>query len=322
MSKQKKILITGANGFLAGALTQSLAKSYPLVLALRSEHKLASIDNAETVIVGDVNATTDWSRALTDVDVVIHCAARAHIMKDEMADPLAEYRKVNVDGSMNLARQALEAGLRRFIYISSVKVNGESTNGRLPFTEKDIPAPEDAYGISKLEAEQALIELTKNSGMDLVIIRPPLVYGPGVKANFLSLIKLSSIPIALPFGLVHNKRSMVFVGNLVDFICACIEHPSAANEVFLVSDGEDISLKELITHIRKALGRRANMLPVPVFLLNLLGIITGKKAVIDRLVGDLQLDSTKAQSLLGWKPPFSVQQGIEQTVPDIKNRNK
>lgn len=259
---------------------------------------------------------------MTDVDVVIHCAARAHIMKDEMADPLAEYRKVNVDGSMNLARQALEAGLRRFIYISSVKVNGESTNGRLPFTEKDIPAPEDAYGISKLEAEQALIELTKNSGMDLVIIRPPLVYGPGVKANFLSLIKLSSIPIALPFGLVHNKRSMVFVGNLVDFICACIEHPSAANEVFLVSDGEDISLKELITHIRKALGRRANMLPVPVFLLNLLGIITGKKAVIDRLVGDLQLDSTKAQSLLGWKPPFSVQQGIEQTVPDIKNRNK
>lgn len=319
MSKDTQILLTGATGFVGKALMKSLENNpqYNVTGLCRVLPKKVEVTNL--VALGNL-ATVDFAQVLQDKSVVIHAAARAHIMRDEVADPLAEYRKVNVEGTVRLAKQAIDAGVRRFIYISSIKVNGESTTHRMPFSAVDKSMPEDAYGISKDEAEQALKKITEGSSMELVIIRPPLVYGAGVKANFLSLIKLSAKPIPLPFGLVQNKRSMVYVGNLVDFILRCIEHPAAANQTFLVSDGKDLSLKKLIAYIRQALGRPAWLAPVPLTLFKIAGKLTGKSGVVDRLIGDLQVDSSKAQSLLGWKPPFTVQQGIEQTVLDFKNK--
>lgn len=243
-------------------------------------------------------------------------------MRDEVADPLAEYRRVNVDGTMNLARQALAAGVKRFIYISSIKVNGESTSGGFPFSELNDPLPEDQYGLSKHEAEQQLRQLALNTGMEFVIIRPPLVYGPGVKANFLTLLKLAATGLPLPFGLVNNQRSMIYVENLVDFIIHCAHHPAAANQTFLISDGEDVSLRSLISHIRLAMKRPLRLFPVPVFLFKWAGVLTSKLGVVDRLVGDLQVDSSKAMALLSWAPPFTVKQGIAATVADFMNKDK
>ena len=319
MSKDTQILLTGATGFVGTALMKSLETNSQYNVTGLCRILPEKVEAANLVALGDL-ATADFAQILQDKTVVVHAAARAHIMRDEVTDPLSEYRKVNVEGTVRLAKQAIDAGVKRFIYISSIKVNGESTTHRMPFSAADKSMPEDVYGISKDEAEQALKKITEDSGMELVIIRPPLVYGTGVKANFLSLIKLSAKPIPLPFGLVQNKRSMVYVENLVDFILRCIEHPAAANQTFLVSDGEDLSLKKLIAYIRQALGRPAWLVPVPLNLFKIAGKLTGKSGVVDRLIGDLQVDSSKAQSLLGWKPPFTVQQGIEQTVLDFKNK--
>lgn len=312
------ILLTGATGFVGSALMQAFSeKSNAKVTGLC--RFLPNVAADHLVAMGDLT-TADFTEVLQGKSVVIHVAARAHIMRDEVADPLAEYRRVNVDATLRLARQAIEAGAKRFIFISSVGVHG--LNSVSPFSEKLAPNPHDPYTVSKLEAEQKLAELVKNTSMELVIIRPPLVYGGAAPGNFLSLIKLSSKPIPLPFGMVNNKRSMVYVGNLVDFIIRCVDHPAAANQTFLISDGEDVSLKGLITYIRQALGRAAWLVPVPVSLFKLAGKLTGKTGVVDRLVGDLQVDSSKARNLLDWQPPFTVQQGIEQTVLDFKNRNK
>src|SRR5690606_19501036 len=211
---------------------------------------------------------------------------------------------------------------KRFVYISSIKVNGESTTSMAAFTETDSAKPEDPYGVSKHEAEEGLRLLAQETGLEVVIIRPPLVYGPGVKANFLSLIKLSATKLPLPFGAVNNHRSMVYVGNLVDLIVRCINHPAAANQTFLVSDGEDVSLRNLVTYIRLCFGRSPRLLPVPVGLFKLAGALTGKRGVVDRLVGDLQVDSTKARALLEWAPLFTVTQGIEATVADFMSKDK
>ena len=313
------ILLTGSTGFVGSALLHELQKlsGYSVICAAR---KKASDVVYPSVEVGNIDSETDYSEALIGKDVVIHPAARAHIMKDEVADPLAEYQKVNVAGSENLARQAAAAGVKRFIYISSVKVSGESTSGKVPYTESMTAAPEDAYGQSKYEAEEALKKIAEETGMELVIIRPPLVYGPGVKANFLSLLKLSKLSVPLPFGLVNNQRSMIYRENLVDFIIQCIDHPNAANQTFLISDGHDLSLSNLIRTIRKAMNKPAWLLPVPISLFKLAGKLTGKTAVVDRLVGDLQVDSSKAQRLLGWKPPYTVEEGIKATVADFNNR--
>jgi len=315
------VLLTGSTGFVGSALLAELKKlpEFHVVSAVRSA---VSPPSDDVVVVGNIDGTTDYSSALNGVDVVVHSAARAHIMRDEVSDPLAEYRKVNVEGTLNLAKQAVAAGVKRFVYISSIKVNGESTTSMAAFTETDSAKPEDPYGVSKHEAEEGLRLLAQETGLEVVIIRPPLVYGPGVKANFLSLIKLSATKLPLPFGAVNNHRSMVYVGNLVDLIVRCINHPAAANQTFLVSDGEDVSLRNLVTYIRLCFGRSPRLLPVPVGLFKLAGALTGKRGVVDRLVGDLQVDSTKARALLEWAPLFTVTQGIEATVADFMSKDK
>ncbi|MDH1213489.1 SDR family oxidoreductase [Pseudomonas chengduensis] len=316
-----KVLVTGSTGFVGSVLLAELKKlsDCRVVSAVRSAVSPASDD---FVVVGNIDGTTDYSAALHGVDVVVHVAARAHIMRDEVADPLAEYRKVNVEGTLNLARQAVAAGVKRFVYISSIKVNGESTTGLPAFTESDSVKPEDPYGVSKQEAEEGLRLLAQETGLEVVIIRPPLVYGPGVKANFLSLLKLSATGVSLPFGAVNNHRSMVYVGNLVNLIVCCIQHPAAANQTFLVSDGEDVSLRNLVTYIRLCLGRSPRLLPVPVGLFKLAGALTGKRGMVDRLVGDLQVDSSKVRTLLGWVPPYTVEQGIAATVAVFMSKDK
>lgn len=313
MNNHLRILLTGATGFVGGALLKKL----PNVVVLG---RSCPANFTGQYFKHELTADTDYAESLKVVDVVIHCAARVHIMNELVKCPLKAFRDVNVDATLKLARQAAEAGVRRFIFISSVKVNGESTTGLPPFKSSDVEKPEDPYGISKGEAEFALKELCKNTGMELVIIRPPLVYGRGVKANFFNLLKLSNTWLPLPFGGVNNKRSMIYLGNLVDFIICCVDHPKAANQTFLISDGEDLSLKGLIRYTRQTMGKPIWLLPVPVGLFKWLGKLTGKSTVIDRLVGDLQVDSRKAQELLEWSPPYSVQQGISDTVADFNNR--
>lgn len=313
------VLLTGSTGFVGSALLSELKKlpDFRVVSAVRTTVSPSSDD---VVLVGNIDGTTDYSSALHGINVVVHAAARAHIMRDEVADPLAEFRKVNVEGTLNLAKQAVAAGVKRFIFISSIGVHG--LNSSRPFKETDSEAPHDAYAISKYEAEQGLRKLANETGLEVVIIRPPLVYGGGAPGNFRSLINLASKPVPLPFGSVNNHRSMVYVGNLVSFIIRCIQHPAAANQTFLVSDGEDVSLRELVTYIRLCLGRSPRLLPVPVWLFKLAGAVTGKQGVVDRLVGDLQVDSSKASTLLEWAPPFTVSQGIEATVADFMSKEQ
>ena len=264
--------------------------------------------------VGELGSSTDWTACLQGVGVVIHCAARAHVMQDETGDPLLEYRRVNVQGTLALAEQAVKAGVRRFIYISSIKVNGERTASNIPFHAEDIPAPEDAYGISKLEAEQGLLALARNTGTEVVIIRPPLVYGPGVKGNFASMVSWVRKGMPLPLGAVHNKRSLVAVENLVDFIALCANperSPRAANEVFLISDGEDVSTTELLRKVASAYNVAPRLLPIPVLWIQTTARLLGKRAVADRLLGSLVVDSSKARDLLGWKPVVSMDEQLK-----------
>ena len=309
MSGYSNLLVTGATGFVGHALYEQLLKQerYKVTTALRSA---VSFNRSESHIVGEFSEATDWSAAVANQHVVIHVAARAHIMKDEEADPLADYRRVNVDGTLNLARQAAAAGVKRFIFISSIKVNGELTSVGHPFTSDDKPAPGDAYGISKYEAEQGLQNIAEESGMEVVIIRPPLVYGPQVKGNFASMINLVEKGFPLPLGSIHNQRSLVALDNLVDLIITCIDHPAAANQVFLAGDGQDLSTTELLRGVAKAAGKPLRLIPVPASLLMFAATLIGKKAMAQRLLGSLQVDSSKARDLLGWEPPITVEEGL------------
>ncbi len=309
------LLVTGGTGFLGQALLQKLLVSgrHPLIAAVR-RNKTDFPAEVRVEWVNELGSSTDWTACFQEVEVVIHCAARAHIMKDETSDPLLEYRRVNVQGTLALAEQAVKAGVRRFIYISSIKVNGERTASNIPFHAEDIPAPEDAYGISKLEAEQGLLALARNTGMEVVIIRPPLVYGPVVKGNFASMVRWVLKGMPLPLGAVHNKRSLVALENLVDFIALCADperSPRAANEVFLISDGEDVSTTELLRKVASAYNVAPRLLPIPVLWVQTTARLLGKRAVADRLLGSLVVDSSKVRDLLGWKPVVSMDEQLK-----------
>jgi nucleoside-diphosphate-sugar epimerase len=308
------ILLTGANGFVGRAILKTAQqRSIKIRPAYRSLDSVKG--QPEAAFVSGLDSAADWFKALQGVDVVIHTAARAHVRREAALDPLAEYRRVNVQGTLNLARQAAAAGVRRFVFISSIKVNGEATALGHSFTADDSPAPEDAYGVSKAEAEAKLRQVARETGMEVTIIRPPLIYGPGVKGNFVSLINWVGRGLPLPLGAVtHNRRSLVGLDNLVDLILVCVDHPKAANQIFLVSDGEDLSTVDLLRKISVALGRPARLLWVPLELITFMAGLVGKEAISQRLLGSLQVDIHKTCDLLNWKPPASVDEGMRRTV--------
>lgn len=304
------VLLTGATGFVGIALALELKNSgYEVVSAVRESR---SADRQ--VSVGNIDGDTDWTQALAGCEFVVHLAARAHIMRDHAADPLSAYRCVNTEGTLNFARQAVAAGVKRFVFISSVKVNGEQTLLGRPFSESDAPAPQDAYGQSKHEAEVGLLSLAASTSMEVVIVRPPLVYGPGVKANFGALIRAVRRGYPLPLGSVNNQRSFLGIDNLVDFIGVCLKHPAAANQTFLVSDGHDMSTTELVRGMAHAAGVPLYLWSVQVRTLILVANLLGMGGSIQRLCGNLQVDSTKARHLLGWVPPVSVDESLRRAM--------
>ncbi len=272
-----------------------------------------AMPDSDSFLVGDIGPQTDWAGALADCSDVVHLAAHVHVMGGSARDVASDFHRVNVEGSENLARQAARAGVRRFVFLSSVKVNGEDSLQR-PFVESDPVMPTDAYAASKAEAERRLRIVASETGMEVVIVRPPLVYGPGVKANFLSLLRTVDSGVPLPFLSISNLRSLVFVGNLVDALCACLTHPAAANRTFFVSDDYDVSTPQLIQGIADALGKKARLFPFPPALLQGAGLLAGRRPQIARLTESLQVDVSSIKTALNWKPPYSLQQGLQRTA--------
>ena len=323
-----KFLITGANGFVGKLLCAELLRRGQAVrAAVRAAN--VPVENVEVAAVGSIDGTTDWTDALRGVNVVVHLAARVHVMRDDAADPLAEFRKVNVYGTANLAQQAARAGVKRLVYVSSVKVNGEGTlSPSLPprklspqgggerniFTEDDMAAPQDPYAVSKWEAEQTLHRIAQESGLEVVILRPPLVFGPGVKGNFAQMLDVVAKRIPLPFASIHNRRSLIYVGNLVDALIACATHPAAAGQTYLVSDGEDVSTPDLLRQLGAAMGHPARLFSCPPALLKLAGRLTGKGEQVERLLGSLRVDSGKIRRELNWTPLYTLEQGLSATA--------
>lgn len=303
-----QILVTGANGFVGRGLCDTLrARGIAVVPAVRK------INQASDVAVGDLSAATDWSLALQNCDAVIHLAARVHVMNETASDPLDAFRSVNVEATLNLARQAISAGVSRFVFVSSVKVNGEETSER-PYTAFDEPAPTDPYGISKLEAEVALKKLAQETGLEVVIVRPPLIYGPGVRANFQRLMQLIKMGLPLPLGAINNHRSMVAVENLHDLLTLCASHPAAAGQTFMVSDDHDVSVSTLLRMLATAMNKKSLLIPVPSALLAGTAALLGKSAVASRLLGSLQVDINHTKTTLQWHPPVSMDQALKRTV--------
>jgi len=307
--------VTGATGFIGKALCVELnAKKFKVMEVARLSGVLEYPNEVGKIFIEGIESQTEWHTALKNIDVVVHLAARVHVLHDTSVNALAKFRKVNVEGTLNLARQAANAGVKRFVFISTIKVNGENTLSGQAFVADDEPNPLDFYAISKLEAEDGLRQLAVDTDMEVVIIRPPLVYGAGVKANFQTMMRYLVKGLPLPFGLVVNKRSLVALDNLVDLIMLCMTHPAAANMTFLVCDGEDLSTTELLRRLAVFMGKKVWLLPVPVSLLGGALLLLGKGAVVQRLCGNLQIDDSKTRKLLEWSPPVSLDQALYQTV--------
>lgn len=310
-----RVLVTGATGFVGSAVVIRCAgeSGWELRAAHRGDSSRVPTSGLP-VRVGDLRDETDWAKGLNGADAVVHTAARVHMMHDTSANPLTEFRRVNVAATLSLARQAVAAGVRRFVFISSIKVNGDRTLPRHPFSADDQVTPTDSYGLSKFEAEEGLRALSANTGLEVVIIRPVLVYGVGVKANFRSMLRWVRRGVPLPLGAIHNKRSFVALENLADLVCICVGHPAAANETFLVSDGDDMSTTELLQRMAAAMHVSSRLFPVSASVLRASLTAAGRAAMADRLCGSLQVDIGKTRKLLQWNPPLGVDDALEQTA--------
>ncbi len=313
-----KLLITGASGFLGHALALAAAgRDLPTRIALRRPDPRFAV-GFETVMVSGLEPDADWTRAVAGVQVVVHCAARAHVLHEREGDPLAEYRRVNVAGTLNLARQAIRAGAVRLVFISSIGVNGAETFGHA-FTADDQPAPAHPYAVSKFEAEIGLRKLSEDSGLEIVVIRPPLVYGPGARGNLASMIRWIEAGIPLPLGAVGNKRSLVALDNLTDLILVCLQHPAASNQTLLVCDGEDLSTTDLLRALGSAIGKPVRLIPVPPALLRAAAFLGGRSEMAQKLLGSLQIDASKTRELLNWAPPISLREGLRSVARSWSN---
>lgn len=309
-----RILVTGANGFVGQMLcARMLPLGWQVRGTVRSMKQASNLPaKVECVCIDSITGNTDWSMVVNNIDVIVHLAARVHVMRDSTCDPLTAYRQVNVDGTEYLARMAASLGVRRFVFLSSVKVNGEGKS--TPYTEQDEAKPEDPYGISKWEAELVLRKIAAETGLEVVILRSPLIYGPGVKANFCRLLKIVQHGIPLPLLSVDNRRSLLYLGNLVDAIIKCINHPRASKQTYLISDGEDVSTPELLIRIAKALGKSSRLIPFPPLFIRYVGNLTGKSSSVNKLIGSLVVDISKIQHELQWEAPYTMIQGLQETA--------
>jgi nucleoside-diphosphate-sugar epimerase len=310
MSSENTVLVTGANGFVGRALCAALAAAGR---GVRHAERRMDAASAGAVAIGDIGPDTDWSTALDGVGCIVHLAARTHVLRETAGDALAAYRRINVAGTERLARAAAARGARRLVFLCSVKVNGEATDER-PYNEEDAPRPEDAYGISKTEAERALAGIAAETGLEITVLRPPLVYGPGVKGNFLRLMRLVARGVPLPLGAIDNRRSFIYLGNLVDAIMRALDTPRAAGRTYLAADGEDLSTAALVRALAAALGVKPRLMPFPFAPLKLAATLAGRGAEFARLAGSLQVDSSRIRRELDWRPPYTVAQGLEQTA--------
>ncbi len=308
------VLLTGASGFVGSAILKAAQLRGIKIRPVYRSHEQVK-DDCQDVLISSLDNSVDWIESLHGIEVVVHTAALTNVIRNDSQNLLAEYRRVNVEGTVNLARQAAACGVKRFVFISSIKVNGDATPLGQPFTSDDLPAPEDAYGLSKAEAEEQLILIAQETGIEVTIIRPPLIYGPGVKGNFASLLNWVHRSLPIPLGCVtHNRRSLVGIDNLVQLILICLNHPNAADQIFLVSDGEDLSTSDLLRRIGEAMGRPARLIFIPVWIISLVASLMGKTIISSRLLGTLQVDNQKTCDLLNWRPHVSIDEGLRRTV--------